>query len=286
YSAFNLAVPPFDDVHVRKAVSLALDRARVADLIDADPDWVGATVANHIGPDGSEDFLLETFRPSWSTIDGSDPDAARAQMRLSRYDTDGDGRCDAPACRGVVVLVEKTEEQLHPWSFLIGDALRVVGIVPDVKVTGYGQILGSIMTPGGDWATYLCIYCNWIAEDYPSASSVFVPMLYGPSITESGNQNVSLLGATPEQLEGWGYTVDEVPSADDRIDACQRLVGSAQIPCWAELDQYVMEEVVPWIPLFFTEAGFPVSERVENRSFDQQTGYPALDRIALAPGSD
>jgi ABC-type transport system substrate-binding protein len=286
YSAFNLAVPPFDDVHVRRAVSLALDRARVADLINADPDWLGARVANHIAPDGSEDFLLQSYRPSWSTTDGSDPDAARAQMRLSPYDTDGDGRCDATACRGVVLLVEETEEQLHPWSSLIGDALRVVGIVPDVEVTGYGRIVGAIMTPGGDWGTYLCIYCNWVAEDYPSASSVFVSLLYGPSITESGNQNVSLLGATPGQLEDWGYTVDEVPSADDRIDACQRLVGSAQIPCWAELDQYLMEEVVPWIPLFFEETAFPVSERVAKWSFDQQTGYPALDQIALVPGSE
>jgi hypothetical protein len=80
--------------------------------------------------------------------------------------------------------------------------------------------------------------------------------------------------------------VDEVPSADDRIDACQRLVGSAQIPCWAELDQYLMEEVVPWIPLFFEETAFPVSERVAKWSFDQQTGYPALDQIALVPGSE
>jgi len=143
-----------------------------------------------------------------------------------------------------------------------------------------------MMTPGHEWGTYLCIYCNWVAEDYPNASSLFVPMLYGPSITDRQNQNVALLGATPDQLQEWGYAVDEVPSVDTRIDACQRLAGSAQIPCWAELDQYVMEEIVPWIPLFFTEAAYPVSERVAQSSFDQLTGYPALDRIALAPGSE
>jgi ABC-type transport system substrate-binding protein len=62
YSAFNLAVPPFDDVHVRRAVSLALDRARVAGLINDERDYLGATVANHVAPDGSEGFLLETVR--------------------------------------------------------------------------------------------------------------------------------------------------------------------------------------------------------------------------------
>ena len=287
YSAFNLAVPPFDDVHVRKAVSLALDRERIAELINADPDYLGATVANHLAPDGSEDFLLATFRPSWSSGDGPDRDAAQAQMRLSRYDSDGDGRCDASACRDVVVLIERTEEQLHPWSSLIAAALKAVGIVPDVRVVAFGKaVFKGILTPDAAWGTYLCIYCNWVAEDFPSASSVFVPMLYGPSITEHDNLNVSLLGATADQLESWGYAVQEVPSVDDRIDACQRLVGSAQIPCWAELDQYLMEEVVPWIPLFFVEMAFPVSERVAEHSFDQRAGLPALDRIALVPGSE
>lgn len=287
YSAFNLAVPPFDDVHVRRAVSLAFDRARLVRIMNDDPDWLGATVANHLAPDGTEDFLLAAYRPSWSVSDGPDPEAARAEMRRSRYDTDGDGSCDAPACLGVEVILEESEVDLHPWPSFVREALGTVGIEPRIRVLGYEDgVVQAILGPGESWGTYLCIYCNYWVVDYPGASSVFVATLYGPSIAETWNQNVSLMGATSDQLRGWGYSVDAVPNADGRIEACQRQVGSAQIACWAEFDQYVMEEVVPWIPLFFVAFAFPVSERVEHSSFDQRTGLPAFDQIALVPGSE
>ena len=47
-----------------------------------------------------------------------------------------------------------------------------------------------------------------------------------------------------------------------------------------------MTEVVPWVPYMFIEHAQVVSERVVAYSFDQSAGLPALDRIALAPGSD
>ena len=46
-----------------------------------------------------------------------------------------------------------------------------------------------------------------------------------------------------------------------------------------------MTEVVPWVPLMFLNYAQVVSERVVGYSFDQSGGRPALDRIALAPGS-
>ncbi len=40
----------------------------------------------------------------------------------------------------------------------------------------------------------------------------------------------------------------EVPNVDDRVEACLPLVGSAQFECVASADQYLMENVVPWVP--------------------------------------
>jgi hypothetical protein len=56
--------------------------------------------------------------------------------------------------------------------------------------------------------------------------------------------------------------------------------------CWAELDQYLVTEVVPWVPYMITENAQVVSDRVVAYSFDQFAGLPALDRIAVAPESD
>lgn len=43
-----------------------------------------------------------------------------------------------------------------------------------------------------------------------------------------------------------GRVVD-VPNVNDRIEACIPLVGAARLQCWAAVDQYLMEKVVPWV---------------------------------------
>ncbi len=47
-----------------------------------------------------------------------------------------------------------------------------------------------------------------------------------------------------------------------------------------------MTEVVPRVQYMYLQHAQVVSERVVAYSFDQFASLPALDRIALAPGSD
>jgi hypothetical protein len=84
----------------------------------------------------------------------------------------------------------------------------------------------------------------------------------------------------------WGYDVTSVPNVTDRYHRCVAEVGSAQTRCWAELDQHLMEDVVPWIPLIAHNRQRLVSERVVSFSYDQFTTLPALDHIALKPGTE
>jgi hypothetical protein len=79
-----------------------------------------------------------------------------------------------------------------------------------------------------------------------------------------------------------------VPNVDGRIEACLPLTFGAQLRCWADLDQYLMTEVVPWIPLVGLTSGRVVSDRLARFSFDQAWGYPlpALDQIAVKAASN
>ena len=77
----------------------------------------------------------------------------------------------------------------------------------------------------------------------------------------------------------------EVPSADDRIDDCLVELGEAQLRCWADLDQYIMENVVPWVPYQSDAHVQVIPSRIAHYSYDQFTDLPALDQIALQPGS-
>jgi hypothetical protein len=77
--------------------------------------------------------------------------------------------------------------------------------------------------------------------------------------------------------------VRSVPNVDVRIDQCAGLVGDAATSCWAALDKYLMQELVPWVPFMSTTTRITVSARIARMSFDQFTAVPALDQISLKP---
>jgi len=273
----NLAVPPFDDVHVRRAVAYAMDKAALVEMVSRPPHLpIGHTgeVAMHVAPDALEGSLLRAFDPY-----PHDPDGARAEMRVSAYDRTGDGRCDAPACRNVRTLVLDLGVNAE-----LAQAIR-----KDLAEVGIDLAL-QLRPPTTYFATShdpreripLDIPSPW-GKDYPEGAGWF-QTLFDRSGLEG--PNTSLLGATPGQLREWGYGVTSVPSAEDRIQACLERRGVAKTECWAELDQYLMTEVVSRVPYIFMEHVQVVSERVVGYSFDQFAGLPALDRIALAPGSE
>lgn len=274
----NPAVPPFDDVHVRRAVALAIDRSALVAMLDQPPhgpfgQHLGE-VATHSALDALEGDLLGGFDPY-----PYDPARARGEMRLSSYDNDGDGRCDAPACRGIQAIVQDVAIFPEQARAVAADLERV-GI--DLQLSDRPTAPEDrFHTPLFDLSsrTPMSIGFGW-AKDLPVGSSWFAD-LFG----SAGCCRPSPLGASPAQLRMWGYSVTSVPGVDDRIRLCLSRRGVAYTQCWAELDQYLTTEVVTWIPFMSMQRTHVVSERVVAYSFDQSFAEPALDRIALAPGS-
>ena len=286
----NLAVPPFDDVHVRRAVARAIDRRALVELLSEPPygpfghSW--GEVATHMATDAFEGRLLGAFEPY-----PYDPEAAREEMRASDYDQTGDGRCDAAVCRNVRVLVMDEGVLLNQARAIQRD-LAEVGIELNLDPVPWLEFFGdndpdsipdgSIHDPYAQHA--LGIAYPW-GQDYPEGGGWFSLFERPPALNDIGG-NTSLLGSSPSQLREWGYGVTSVPSVDDRLETCLGLRGVSRTQCWAELDQYLTTEVVSRVPYLFLASAQVVSERVVAYSFDQFTAQPALDRIALAPGSE
>ena len=282
----NLAAPPFDDVHVRRAVNLAIDEASLVDLLSQPPHQPGNGAAEagvHIAPDTFEGLLLRGFDPY-----PYDPVGARQEMRASAYDRTGDGLCDARVCQNVRTLVLDLGV-LPQQAEAVRDDLAEVGIELELETRPLGAFFRLVKDPREHIP--IAIAFPW-AKDYPEGTGWFLGVFtrsgLGPGNSSSPNAgvNTSLIGATPDELRRWGYDVTSVPSVDDRLDACQQRRGVARTQCWAELDQYLMTEVVPRVPYMFMESAQVVSERVIRYSFDQFASLPALDRIALAAGSE
>ena len=275
YVSMNLAMPPFDDVAVRRAMNYVVDKAAVLEAFGG-PYW-GAP-AGHIALDSLEENLLVAYDPYGTKEHRGDVAAAKKEMARSRYDADRDGVCDVSACRNIRA-VSLASRSFPKGAAVIARNLESIGI--DVRVDSLppDALFGELTDP--ESLIPLALTVAW-GKDFLNASNFFTPLMSKESL---GVNNYSLLGATPEQLRSWGYSVTSVPAIDDRMDQCRRLIGAPQVRCWASLDQYLMEEVVPWVPLLFESRVWVVSPRVVAFSVDQSTNMAALDRIALRPGS-
>ncbi len=269
----NVAVPPFDDVHVRKALNWAIDKQK---LVDLKGGGVAQGVYGHLDSDMYEDSLLADYDPYATPGGHGDLEKARAEIRLSRYDGDGDGRCDAPACAHIRAT---TREEHAVVARAIADDLAPLGIGLDVDVLDNATLFGISDHPADKVPLLI-----GLAFGGGSASPVLI--VFDGSMTVDvppDTYNLTMLGATPEQLKRWGYEVTEVPNVDARVEACLPLVGAAQFQCWAGVDQYLMESVAPWVPYAEVRYAYLGSPRVASYSFDAFTNNPALDRIAVKP---
>jgi peptide/nickel transport system substrate-binding protein len=272
FLTLNIAAPPFDDVHVRRAVNLVVDKEA---LRKAQHGELRSQVATHIAPDSLENNLLVDYDPYATAGHAGSLELARAEMARSKYDADGDGRCDDPACRGVPLI---DWDGVDPSvGALFKRELRALGIETDSDRLDADQT-GSRLTDRKQHVA-VTVWGAW-AKDFPSATSWFPPLFAGSS---PGWLNPWLVGASRQQLERWGYAAASVPSVDRNLRECEAAIGGVQFQCWAELDQLLMERVVPGIPYALRTEVRIVSERVASFAIDQAFTMPALDRFQLTP---
>ena len=196
YITMNLTQPPFDDIHVRKAANFVMDKEGLRRA------WGGplfGEIANHIVPDVMLNDTLSDYVPYPSEGDAGDAAAAMEEMKLSKYDTDQDGICDAPECKDVLYLTatDRLRQDMVPPTVA---SLEKIGITLNVRsvedaYTPIQTVNENIPISGR---------AGW-GKDYPD-SSTFMVLFDSRSIIPTGNVNYSLVGATCEQLgeiQGW-----------------------------------------------------------------------------------
>jgi peptide/nickel transport system substrate-binding protein len=281
YLAMNLAVPPFDDIHVRKAVNYAVNKEGWRRLSGGE---ASGEIAGYYTPPSLLGNLLEGYDPyATPNHEGADsPEGlqlAKQEMAQSKYDTNKDGICDAPECKGVLSIgvVGRVAEAQHQ---LIAQNLAAIGIELDTKNFDNSTAYGKIFDPKNHIP--FSVFAGWL-QDYPDAYTFYFFPMYGPSILDQYNTNYSMTGASPEQLKKYGYEVTEVPGLNDKIDECAALTGDARVQCWAEAEKILMEDVVPIVPMIWSNVEQIISSRIVNYTyclFDNQMAY---EQVAIAP---
>lgn len=277
YISLNLALAPFDDLAVRKAANFVMNKDG---LVKVRGGRAAGVVAEHIVPPDVLGGRLKQgeFDPYGSKDQVGDEAKAQAAMKESKYDTNKDGKCDeSPACRSVLFITRSTPiyRDMAP---IIEQSLAKIGITLVTRPvdTFYKTVQVTKATPpiagGAGWG-----------KDYADASTFFEPLLSSAAIKTDATQNYSLLGITEAQASAAGIKLPAggVPSGDEGINNCAKMLGKERADCWAELDRKFMTDYVPWIPYLWAVNQTVISDAVQNYTFNQFSGEVSFVHIAI-----
>ena len=280
YITMNLGVPPFDDIHVRKAVNLVLDKAAILQA------WGGAVwgqIATHIMPPTVlSNQLTQSYDPYGSGGFHGDLAKAQAEMKQSRYDTDKDGVCDAAQCKNLVIVTRNVAPftDMEP---VVSNSLAKLGIEVKPRELATSAAYQTIQTVRNKIP--IAMHPSWI-KDYADPFTFAYVLFAGKAINPTGNVNYSLVGMTQKQASDFGvqYPPETIPSVDTDVASCEKLAGNdpARTTCWVNLDKKLMEQVVPWVPYLWSNNITIVTPTVTRYVYDQSSSYISLTQIAVS----
>jgi peptide/nickel transport system substrate-binding protein len=253
----NLAAPPFDDIHIRKALNYALDKRGMLQLRGGP---LFGEVAGHIMVNSLENNLLADYDPYATPNSAGDIGKAKSEIAQSKYDTNHDGVCDASVCKGVLTITDAADPYPKQLA-LIRQTLTPLGITLDPKPLERSTMYAKCEDPNSHWA--LCTAPAW-GKDYADGFTFASPLFSRSAIGPNSCCNDTMVGVTASMLKERGYPPVAVPSAEQQVSKCIPLTGDARFQCWADLDTYLMEDVVPWVPYLFDNDVVIVSKNVTN----------------------
>jgi peptide/nickel transport system substrate-binding protein len=284
----NLLAPPFDDIHVRKAVEFVIDKAA---LVKGYGGALHSVVASSVEPPTVLPATA-TYDPYPSTNSAGDLAAAQNEMKQSKYDTNQDGMCDAPECS--FLLLARNDKPWTNMNPIVVQDLAKIGLKADLKQVDPSTVTTTLYTMNK--LTPMSVGQGW-GKDFasPFGFDFFVFDSAGIGCTSSVDE--ALIGATAQQAAECGvtdaynaalknYPDGKLPSVDAQMDKCVALQGDALQSCFADLDKYVMETAVGWVPWAWGNNLTVTAPTVTQYVYDQNAGIPAVAHMAVSNGKE
>ena len=275
----NLTQPPFDDIHVRKAMNWIMDKDA---LVQA---WGGPTDRRRSRTTSSRtrcfNNQLAEYAPYRTPGDHGSVAKAKAAMKGSKYDTEqATARAAPAACKNVLLIVGHPRGRHEDAAGRSRQSAKKIGIT--FKVRTVNGAYPTIQTPSKNIP--IAERPGW-GKDYADPLTFFSPLFDGRTIIPNGNTNYSLVGITPAQckkVEASRATCTNVPS----VERGPRQVREPRRPrrtlaCYEQLDKKLMTKVVPWVPYLWSTVTRITSKNVTKYEFDQFATTPAYAHIAV-----
>ena len=228
YLAFTTTVAPFDDVNVRRALGLSIDRSKIAEV----------TFNNMFTPATG---ILAPGLPGFTEEDKTlpfDPDAARASLAASKYTVEG-GRLVGPDGPVPIVITEVgggAEARIDTQAFL--EQWRTeLGIEVEIRQTDFATFLSE-----QDAGELQASNAGWIM-DYPDPEDILDLKFHSSS-----------------QLNDLGY---ENPVVDDLLERARvELDPELRLELYRDAERLIVDDAA-WLPLYFSQSHVVVNPAVQ-----------------------
>jgi peptide/nickel transport system substrate-binding protein len=275
YITMNLTQPPFDDVHVRKAMNWVIDRNALTKA------WGGAVsgvAAGHVIPPTVLHGKLANYYPFKTPGNGGSLAKAKAEMAKSKYATSG-GVCTAKECKGVLLITDVRAVDKLILPVVTSNAAKIGITFTSRSVNGAYPVIQTTSKN-----IPISTRPRWF-KDYADPSTFIDPLFKGSSLIPSGNTNYALVGLKSSQVKSLGISgnTKNVPSIDKAATRCGKLIGNARYNCYAAVDKVLTTKIVPWIPYMWAKTVTILSPNVTKWNFDQNAGFTALAHVAVKP---
>jgi YVTN family beta-propeller protein len=249
----NTRQPPFNSLKARQALSYAIDRARIIQLLGyASPE---ADPTCQVLPAGTPSY--QRYCPyTAGAKDGAwhGPDLATA-VRLAQES----GTTQVP----VTVWNSQTDFS-KPAGAYLADLLRHLGYRATVRNVSHRQYHAAIHNSSRKIQLGLS---GWIT-DLPTASDFFLPVLTCRSFDQNPASTANVAG----------FCDPHADSLASQAQAAQQTDPAAARKLWAKLDRLVTDQA-PWVPILNASDTVFVSARVGNYQESPSYGGPLLDQI-------
>jgi peptide/nickel transport system substrate-binding protein len=280
YITMNWATPPFDDLNVRKAVNQVMDKQG---MLQAWGGTVAGEIATHIMPPAVlNEQLKADYNPYASEGNRGDEAKAKELMKQSKYDTNKDGVCDAPACSNLVMI----NRNVAPWTTMepvVVSSLEKIGIKVKARELASSAAYTTIQTVKN--MIPIALNAGW-GKDYPDAYSFAAPLFTKEAIIPTGNTNYGLVGLDQAKASELGIKFPsgaQIPNVDADINACQEKTAvDERVTCFVDVDKKLMETVVPWVPYLWNKVVVITNPSVTKYEFDQFSTEMSITEIAVS----
>jgi peptide/nickel transport system substrate-binding protein/oligopeptide transport system substrate-binding protein len=231
YYAMNYLTKPFDNIHIRQAFALAIDKTALVQDV-----WKGTLLpTNHIVPMGMQGYNPKLTGPDGTQSLSGDPKQAQQLLQQGLLEEKWKDVTDMPAIHltyasGVAYFEQEVEELIAMWQKVLH--VQVIASSVDYntlldKATAATKNPQGIQFWGLSWVAEYPDAQNWLTLQFGN-NKVYNTMNYGENTSSMAVQQQSI----QQQLEH----ADANENGNDRIQSYQ------------QAEQQIVEQVA-WVPI-------------------------------------